>query len=110
MLGALTTSLGLEMEPHSGGRRAYPAMAETGTLIVAAVPIGQPGDASARLTEALRSAPLIAAEDTRRARRLAAALGIQLAGRVVSYYDDVESRRVPLLMAELRSGQDVLLV
>ena len=58
-------------------------MAETGTLIVAAVPIGQPGDASARLTEALRSAPLIAAEDTRRARRLANALGIQLAGRVV---------------------------
>jgi 16S rRNA (cytidine1402-2'-O)-methyltransferase len=85
-------------------------MAETGTLIVAAVPIGQPGDASARLTEALRSAPVIAAEDTRRTRRLAAALGIQLAGRVVSYYDDVESRRVPALLAELRSGQDVLLV
>ncbi len=85
-------------------------MAETGTLIVAAVPIGQPGDASARLTEALRSVPVIAAEDTRRARRLATALGIRLAGRVVSYYDDVETRRVPALLAELRSGQDVLLV
>ena len=61
MLGALTTSLGLEMEPHSGGRRAYPAMAETGTLIVAAVPIGQPGDASPRLAAALAGATVIAA-------------------------------------------------
>jgi 16S rRNA (cytidine1402-2'-O)-methyltransferase len=85
-------------------------MTETGTLLVAAVPIGQPGDASARLTDALQAAALIAAEDTRRVRRLAAALGIKLAGRVVSYYDDVETRRVPALLAELQSGQDVLLV
>ncbi|HEY5018777.1 MAG TPA: 16S rRNA (cytidine(1402)-2'-O)-methyltransferase [Streptosporangiaceae bacterium] len=81
-----------------------------GVLTVAATPIGQPGDASARLVAALSAAPVIAAEDTRRVRRLAAALGIALTGRIVSYYDDVEVRRVPALLAELRGGTDVLLV
>lgn len=81
-----------------------------GTLTIAAVPIGQPADASARLTTALREASLIAAEDTRRVRRLAAALGVGLTARLVSYYDDVESSRVPGLLAELRAGRDVLLV
>src|SRR5215475_2490547 len=81
-----------------------------GVLTVAAVPIGDPADASARLGPALASAGLIAAEDTRRLRRLAAALGVRVSGRVVSYYDDVEARRVPGLLAELAAGQDVLLV
>jgi 16S rRNA (cytidine1402-2'-O)-methyltransferase len=84
--------------------------ADAGVLTVAAVPIGNPGDASARLGPALASAGVIAAEDTRRLRRLAAALGIRLTGRVVSYYDDVEARRVPGLLSELAAGQDVLLV
>jgi 16S rRNA (cytidine1402-2'-O)-methyltransferase len=53
---------------------------------------------------------VIAAEDTRRLGRLAAALGISLPGRLVSYYDDVEARRVPGLLAELQAGTDVLLV
>jgi 16S rRNA (cytidine1402-2'-O)-methyltransferase len=81
-----------------------------GVLTVAAAPIGDPADASARLGPALASASLIAAEDTRRLRRLATALGVRLTGRVVSYYDDVEARRVPGLLAELAAGEDVLLV
>jgi 16S rRNA (cytidine1402-2'-O)-methyltransferase len=84
--------------------------ADAGVLTVAATPIGQPGDASARLISALASAPVIAAEDTRRIGRLAAALGISLPGRLVSYYDDVEARRVPRLLADLLGGTDVLLV
>jgi 16S rRNA (cytidine1402-2'-O)-methyltransferase len=79
-------------------------------LTVAAAPIGQPADASGRLADALAAAPVIAAEDTRRLRRLAAALGVRLTGRVLSYYDEVEARRVPDLVAELVAGQDVLLV
>jgi 16S rRNA (cytidine1402-2'-O)-methyltransferase len=82
----------------------------TGTLTVAAVPIGDPGDASPRLTAALAAATLIAAEDTRRVRRLAAALHVSLSARLVSYYDDVETRRVPALLTELQDGNDVLLV
>ena len=110
MLGAQATSLGLEMEPHADEGPAYPPIAQTGTLILAAVPIGQPGDASARLCAALRDSPVIAAEDTRRIRRLATALGIRLTARLVSNYDEVEGRRAPALLAELESGQDVLLV
>ena len=87
-------------------------MKETGpgTLIVAAGPIGRPEDASPRLASALAGAAVVAAEDTRRVRRLATALGVTLAGRTVSYYDDVEQERVPGLLASLRSGDDVLLV
>ena len=109
-LGASPASLVLEMEPASDKHAAYTPVTEPGTLTIAAVPIGQPGDASARLCAALAGAALIAAEDTRRVRRLAAALGIQLTGRLVSYYDDVEARRAPALLVELQAGQDVLLV
>src|SRR5579875_1243067 len=62
---------------------------ELGTLTVAAAPIGRPDDASPRLAAALGGARLIAAEDTRRLRRLAASLGVTLTARIVSYYDDV---------------------
>jgi 16S rRNA (cytidine1402-2'-O)-methyltransferase len=81
-----------------------------GTLTLAAVPIGTPQDASPRLIAALGEAAVVAAEDTRRVRRLAGALGARLAGRVVSYYDDVEAARTPGLLAELMAGRDVLLV
>ncbi len=86
--------------------------ARAGTLLIAAAPIGRSDDASPRLAAALSAARIIAAEDTRRVRRLAAALGAQLTARIVSYYDfdDVETRRAGTLLAELRAGHDVLLV
>ena len=82
----------------------------TGTLTVAAVPIGRPGDASPLLAHAIATAPVIAAEDTRRLRKLAAALGVEPAGKIISYYDAVERSREPRLIEILRGGQDVLLV
>jgi 16S rRNA (cytidine1402-2'-O)-methyltransferase len=81
-----------------------------GTLLVAGTGIGRTDDASPRLAAALAAAPVIAAEDTRRVRRLAADLGVRLAGRVVSYYDAVEAARTPGLIGDLRAGLDVLLV
>jgi 16S rRNA (cytidine1402-2'-O)-methyltransferase len=81
-----------------------------GTLTVAAVPIGRPGDASPLLAQALAEAPLVAAEDTRRLRRLAATLGVEVTGRVVSYWEGVERHRGDQLLDSLRQGQDVLLV
>ena len=81
-----------------------------GTLTVAAFPIGCLDDASPRLTAALAQARIIAAEDTRRLRRLAAGLGISLTATVVSYYDAVEQRKVAGLIDELAAGHDVLLV
>jgi 16S rRNA (cytidine1402-2'-O)-methyltransferase len=82
----------------------------TGRLILAAAPIGQPSDASLRLREALGTAPVIAAEDTRRLHRLCRDLEVRPAGRVLSFFDANESGRVPQLLAELGAGNDVLVV
>ena len=82
----------------------------TGTLILAAAPIGRADDASPRLRAALAGAPVIAAEDTRRLRRLAADLEVTPAGRVVSYYDQNERDRAAELLDDLREGRDVLVV
>lgn len=79
-----------------------------GRLLLAATPLGQPGDASARLIDALGTADVVAAEDTRRARSLAHSLGVRIAGRLVSLYDGNEATRVPALIAELRTGATVL--
>jgi len=81
-----------------------------GTLLVAGTGIGRPDDTPPRLAAALAEAPVIAAEDTRRVRRLAADIGVRIAWRVVSYYDAVESARTPGLIADLLAGLDVLLV
>ena len=81
-----------------------------GVLTLAGAPIGQAEDAPARLAEALAAADVIAAEDTRRVRQLAAALGTRLNGRVVSYYDVIEVRRAAQLVTELQAGRDVLVV
>jgi 16S rRNA (cytidine1402-2'-O)-methyltransferase len=80
------------------------------TLVVAATPIGRADDASPRLAAELAGADVIAAEDTRRLRRLAAELGVEISGRVVSYFEGNEAERTPQLMAALGSGQRVLLV
>ncbi|HKE67770.1 MAG TPA: SAM-dependent methyltransferase, partial [Nocardioidaceae bacterium] len=82
----------------------------SGTLIVAATPIGRADDASPRLAAALASADVVAAEDTRRLRRLAGDLGVTIAGRVVSYFEGNEARRTSDLVDALRAGNDVLLV
>src|SRR3954469_15597396 len=79
-------------------------------LVLAGAPIGQPGDASARLREELGAAEVVAAEDTRRLHRLCKDLDITLAGRVVSYFEGNEVRRTPELLDAIRSGQRVLLV
>jgi len=82
----------------------------SGLLTVAAVPIGRAEDASQRLGAELESADVIAAEDTRRLRRLAATLNVRITGRVVSYYDVIEARRAAELVTELQAGRDVLVV
>ncbi len=79
-------------------------------MILAATPLGRAADASTRLRAALAAAPVIAAEDTRRLRRLCADLDVTPVGRVVSFFDANESSRVPHLLEALHDGQDVLVV
>ncbi|KDN16267.1 16S rRNA (cytidine(1402)-2'-O)-methyltransferase [Amycolatopsis rifamycinica] len=81
-----------------------------GRLILAATPLGDVRDASPRLAEALAEADVVAAEDTRRFRSLATALGVTPRGRVVSFYEDVEAARLPRLLEALHAGESVVLV
>ncbi|MGV0642200.1 16S rRNA (cytidine(1402)-2'-O)-methyltransferase [Mycolicibacterium sp. XJ879] len=81
-----------------------------GRLLIAATPLGQPLDASTRLVRALASADVIAAEDTRRIRTLAAALEVKPVGKVISLYDQNEATRVPRLVDDIRGGATVLAV
>ncbi|MFJ2016967.1 16S rRNA (cytidine(1402)-2'-O)-methyltransferase [Streptomyces nodosus] len=84
--------------------------ATPGTLVLAGTPIGDIEDAPPRLAQELATADVIAAEDTRRLRRLTQALGVQPAGRVVSYFEGNESARTPELVEALTGGARVLLV
>jgi len=82
----------------------------TGILVLAGTPIGDIEDAPPRLAQELATADVIAAEDTRRLRRLTQALGVQPAGRVVSYFEGNEAARTPELVEALMGGARVLLV
>lgn len=98
------------------GSNAFPSVAPwedgevTGILVLAGTPIGDIADAPPRLAQELAGADLVAAEDTRRLRRLTQALGVTPKGRVVSYFEGNESARTPELVEELVNGARVLLV
>ena len=77
-------------------------MTRPGVLVLAATPIGRVGDAPPRLD-------VVAAEDTRRLRRLASELGITVSGRVVSYFEGNEAARTPTLVDALLAGERVVL-
>lgn len=91
-------------EPRAG------AGEEEGVLVLAATPIGRPEDAPPRLATELARADVVAAEDTRRLKRLTTDLDVQIGGRVVSYFEGNESARTPVLLESLLAGERVLLV
>ena len=62
-----------------------------GRLVLAATPIGNAEDASAHLRRLLAEADVVAAEDTRRLRALAARLDVAIGGRVVSHHEHNEA-------------------
>jgi 16S rRNA (cytidine1402-2'-O)-methyltransferase len=81
-----------------------------GRVVLVGAPLGNAGDASARLREILASADVIAAEDTRRLARLARDLDVTVSGRVLSYFEGNEERRTPDLVEALRGGAVVAVV
>jgi 16S rRNA (cytidine1402-2'-O)-methyltransferase len=83
---------------------------KAGQVVLAGTPLGRVSDASTGLAAALASTPIVAAEDTRRARRLAADLGVSIEGRLVSFFEGNEQARLPMLLEQLRNGLDVLVV
>jgi 16S rRNA (cytidine1402-2'-O)-methyltransferase len=82
----------------------------SGQLLIAAVPIGNPGDASQRLRDALATAQIIACEDTRKLKRLLADLEVPTLARFESYHDAVEKSKARKLLDSLRDGASILLV
>ena len=81
-----------------------------GLIMLAATPVGNAGDASARLVDALAMSDVIAAEDTRRLRALLSRLDVEPQGQIVSFYEGNESARVPELIERAAAGARVLVV
>ena len=79
-------------------------------LQLAGTPLGNPRDASARLMEAIESAQIIAAEDSRRFQRLCQDLGVRTTAKVISFFEGNEIERTVGLIESLLSGATVLVV
>lgn len=101
-------------EPAEPTEPAEPAMAvggpRPGEILLAATPIGNAGDASARLRRALERADIVAAEDTRRVKALAQRLGLRIGGRTIAYHEHNEAQRTAELIEAAQSGQSVVMV
>jgi 16S rRNA (cytidine1402-2'-O)-methyltransferase len=82
----------------------------SGQLILAATPIGNVADASARLKSVLASAQIIAAEDSRRAKRLIQDLEISTTAQIWSFYDAVEEAKSPELIDRVEAGDVVVVI
>jgi 16S rRNA (cytidine1402-2'-O)-methyltransferase len=81
-----------------------------GRLILVGTPIGNLGDASPRMREAIETADVIAAEDTRRFLSLAQRLNLTHTERVISVFDHNEGHRAPELVELIAAGETVVLL
>lgn len=78
-------------------------------IILAATPIGNLGDASKRLVDALETATVIAAEDTRTTQRLLAGLNVANRPRLIALHEHNETQRAAEVVALAAAG-DVLVL
>lgn len=79
-------------------------------LILACIPIGDVGDASAHLIEVISSAEYVAAEDSRKFARLCQDLEIKHSAKVISFFEGNENEKIKELSLILKSGKDILVV
>jgi len=79
-----------------------------GVLYIVATPIGNLEDITLRGLRVLKEVDLIAAEDTRQTRKLLNHYGISTS--LTSYYDEIEAKKAPLLIQELKAGKKIALV
>ena len=80
----------------------------SGVLYIVATPIGNLDDISLRAIEILRSADVIAAEDTRHSKRMLDHLGIR--ARLLSCHEHNENARSGEIVERLRAGDSVALI
>lgn len=83
---------------------------KSGQIVLAATPIGNLSDASPRLVELMKTADIVAAEDTRRFLHLAQGLGVRVPGRLISYHEHNETHRLAELLELVAGGATVLVV
>lgn len=79
-------------------------------IVLAATPIGNLGDATTRLAELIRTAEVIACEDTRNTRRLIQALHLSTSATLISLHEHNEASRAEELIDRARSGTRILVV
>lgn len=79
-------------------------------IVLAATPIGNLADTTDRLKQLIRSADVIACEDTRRTRHLIQALGLATGARLVSLHEHNEASRAAELLEQARGGARILVV
>ncbi|MSZ45045.1 MAG: 16S rRNA (cytidine(1402)-2'-O)-methyltransferase, partial [Actinobacteria bacterium] len=79
-------------------------------LILAAIPLGNPGDASFNLKSAIQSAKFIAAEDSRKFSRLCSDLEVTHSAKIISFFEGNEIERLDELVRIMESGSDLLVV
>lgn len=83
-------------------------MNSTGTLYVCGTPIGNLEDITIRALDVFRNVHLIAAEDTRRTRKLLS--HYEIPTRTISYHEHNEFSRTPQIIEMLKEGKNVALV
>ena len=81
---------------------------EQGVLYVVATPIGNMGDFTARAVNVLGKVSLVAAEDTREARRIFTRYGLQTS--LTSFFEHNEVRKLPEILQYLEQGKNVALI
>lgn len=81
-----------------------------GVLLLAATPIGDVLDASVRFVQAFVGADVVAAEDTRRAKGLAARLGVRPTGKLLALHDHNEGEKADALLDMVEAGRRVIVV
>lgn len=79
-------------------------------LYLVATPIGNARDITLRALDVLAGADVLAAEDTRQARKLLDIHGVRRSGPVVAYHDHNGAAQRPRLLAALAEGRSVALV
>lgn len=82
----------------------------SGSLILLGMPIGNIADASAHMIQVLNHADLIAAEDTRKLKRLLNDLAIKSSAKVISFFEENEISKIDPILKAISEGQNVLII
>ena len=104
------TQVGAQAQVGEQAVQAPDVTVPRGTVVLAATPIGNTADASARLVALLERADIVAAEDTRRLYALANRLGVRVGGHVVANHDHNERGKADGLLDQVEAGATVLVV